>query len=182
MKVLVTGAAGFIGSHLTKSLIDDGHSVIGIDNFNSYYDVNLKHLRISHLINKPEFKCINMDLCHKENLSKFFEKNNFDVVINLAAQAGVRYSLENPDAYTDSNLVGFMNILEMVRKNAISHLIYASSSSVYGDNPQIPYKENHEVNKPVSLYAATKIANELLASSYSHLYNFSCIQNSNVIS
>ncbi len=173
MNILVTGAAGFIGAHLTKSLIDDGNNVFGIDNFNNYYDVDLKYLRIKHLINHPGFICKNIDLCDKKELSDFFNEHKFDIVINLAAQAGVRYSIENPHAYTDSNLVGFMNILEMVRGNKIPHLVYASSSSVYGNSLNIPYKESDVVNKPISLYAATKIANELLASSYSHLYNFS---------
>lgn len=173
MNILVTGAAGFIGAHLSKRLILENHNVIGIDNFNNYYDISLKQNRIKNLINDETFDCFNIDLCDTEKLKEVFDNNSFDVVINLAAQAGVRYSIENPDAYSESNLVGFMNILEAVRNNDIKHLIYASSSSVYGNSDDLPYKETHVVNKPISLYAATKVANELLAHSYSHLYNFS---------
>jgi UDP-glucuronate 4-epimerase len=173
MNILVTGAAGFIGSNLSLKLLDDSHNVVGVDNFNNYYDNALKKQRIRNLINNKSFICHEIDLCDQEAIRNLFTNNNFDVVINLAAQAGVRYSIDNPNAYTDSNLVGFMNILEAVRNHNISHLIYASSSSVYGNSPDVPYKESQIVNKPISLYAATKISNELLASSYSHLYNFS---------
>ena len=173
MKILVTGAAGFVGSHVTKKLLDDSNHIIGIDNFNNYYDNSLKYKRVSQLINNKSFQCLDIDLCNKKAIDVLFNEHAFDIVINLAAQAGVRYSIENPEAYTDSNLVGFMNILEAVRNNGIKHLIYASSSSVYGNSPNFPYKESQNVNQPISLYAATKVSNELLASSYSHLYDFS---------
>ena len=173
MKILVTGAAGFIGSHLSKILIKDGNQVLGIDNFNTYYDVDLKYSRLNKFVNHRNFICKNIDLCDKSQLEEIFKNNNFDTVVNLAAQAGVRYSITNPQSYLDSNLIGFMNILEAVRNYEIPHLIYASSSSVYGNSDNIPYSESQNINKPISLYAATKISNEVMASSYSHLYDFS---------
>lgn len=173
MKILVTGAAGFIGSHLSKKLIKGGNKVLGIDNFNTYYDVDLKYARLNKLVNHKNFICKNIDLCDKPQLEEIFKNNNFDIVVNLAAQAGVRHSIKNPQSYLDSNLIGFMNILEAVRNYKIPHLIYASSSSVYGNSDNIPYSESQNINKPISLYAATKISNEAMAFSYSHLYNFS---------
>tara|TARA_B100000989_G_scaffold42798_3_gene27267 strand:- start:1310 stop:2275 length:966 start_codon:yes stop_codon:yes gene_type:complete len=173
LKILVTGAAGFIGSHLSKKLIKGGNKVLGIDNFNTYYDVDLKYARLNKLVNHKNFICKNIDLCDKPQLEEIFKNNNFDIVVNLAAQAGVRYSIKNPQSYLDSNLIGFMNILEAVRNYKIPHLIYASSSSVYGNSDNIPYSESQNINKPISLYAATKISNEAMAFSYSHLYNFS---------
>ncbi len=173
MRILVTGAAGFIGAHLSKRLIIEGNHVVGLDNFNDYYDKNLKYSRIKNLISDDGFSCENIDLCNISSLEALFKRENFDVVVNLAAQAGVRYSITNPGAYVNSNLIGFMNILELVRNYQVPHLLYASSSSVYGNSPDIPYSEDQNINKPISLYAATKISNEVLASSYSHLYNFS---------
>lgn len=171
MMILVTGAAGFIGYHLSKRLIEEGQEVFGIDNLNNYYDVNLKKARLNQLIptRNFQFKCLNLN--NREEIFKLFQEQNFDCVVNLAAQAGVRYSLENPFAYIDSNLVGFANILEACRHNQPKHLIFASSSSVYGANKKIPFSVSDNVDNPVSLYAATKKANELMAHSYSHLYN-----------
>ena len=170
MKILVTGAAGFIGYHLIESLLKDGHEIIGLDNFNSYYDVNLKRARINN-INHTQFSLVEIDLVDKKNLISLFEKNDFDVVVNLAAQAGVRYSLTNPEKYIESNIIGFTNILEACRHNEIANLVYASSSSVYGMNFDVPFDEDHSVDHPVSLYAATKRSNELMAHTYSHLFN-----------
>lgn len=173
MKVLVTGVAGFIGFHLTQKLLDRGVEVIGIDNLNDYYDVSLKEGRLSQLAqnkHKENFEFIKMDLVDNVQIESLFNNNNFEVVINLAAQAGVRYSIENPRAYIDSNVVGFLNILEGCRNKKIKHLIYASSSSVYGANKKMPFSEIDSVDHPVSLYAATKKSNELLAHAYSHLY------------
>ena len=171
MTILVTGAAGFIGYHLCKRLLDDGHEVVGIDNLNDYYDVNLKFSRRDLLTSsgKP-FEFIAMDLADRDAMADLFKQKSFDRVVNLAAQAGVRYSLENPLAYIDANLVGFCNVLEGCRHNGIKHLIYASSSSVYGANTLQPFSEHHNVDHPVSLYAATKKANELMAHTYSNLY------------
>lgn len=185
-KVLVTGAAGFIGFYTAKKLIDLGYEVIGLDNINDYYDINLKYDRLKELgIDRTEakqennlvqssiyntFQFIRLNLEDRENLPALFKAHQFDSVINLAAQAGVRYSLENPMAYVDSNIVGFVNILEACRYNQIKHLVYASSSSVYGENDKIPFGENDQVDHPVSLYAASKKANELMAHTYSHLY------------
>ncbi len=171
MTVLVTGAAGFIGYHLCKRLLEDGHEVVGIDNLNDYYDVNLKFSRRDLLTSsgKP-FEFIEMDLADREAMAELFKQKSFDRVVNLAAQAGVRYSIENPLAYIDANLVGFCNVLEGCRHNDIKHLIYASSSSVYGANTLQPFSEHHNVDHPVSLYAATKKANELMAHTYSNLY------------
>jgi len=184
--VLVTGAAGFIGYFTMQRLLTEGYSVVGLDNINDYYDVNLKYARLKELgferagveqWNKEVYSNTNqkavfirLNLEDRENLPKLFEKYQFDAVIHLAAQAGVRYSLENPMAYVDSNLVGFVNILECCRYHKIKHLVYASSSSVYGENSKVPFSEEDRVDYPVSLYAATKKANELMAHTYSHLY------------
>ncbi|MGI6073638.1 MAG: NAD-dependent epimerase/dehydratase family protein, partial [Fermentimonas sp.] len=185
MKILVTGAAGFIGFHLAKRLLDEGHDVFGIDNLNDYYDTDLKFGRLDELgVNREDINCdgysisekysnfifIKMDLTEKEKLDNLFEEEMFDVVVNLAAQAGVRYSIINPGAYIESNLVGFFNILEACRHWPVKHLVYASSSSVYGANTKIPYSESDKTDSPVSLYAATKKSNELMAYAYSHLY------------
>lgn len=185
-KILVTGATGFIGFFTMKRLLDEGNSVIGLDNINDYYDVNLKYARLKELgFNRLESEewnkefssdlyshasFIRMNLEDRENLPRLFEKHQIEAVIHLGAQAGVRYSLENPMAYVDSNLVGFVNVLECCRHHKIKHLVYASSSSVYGENPKIPFSEEDRVDYPVSLYAATKKANELMAHTYSHLY------------
>ena len=169
-KVLVTGAAGFIGFHLSQLLMKQGYQVIGIDNLNDYYDVNLKYGRLEILEKEEAFTFYKMDLKDKEDIDNLFEKYKFDYVINLAAQAGVRYSLINPYAYVDSNLIGFVNILEACRHYPVKHLLYASSSSVYGGNKVAPFSTEHQVDHPVSLYAATKKSNELMAHTYSHLY------------
>ena len=187
MKILITGSAGFIGFHLSKQLIDLNHNVVGLDNINDYYDINLKQERLKQLgIKKSDsnkklnlcssekfknFKFIRMDLENKIELKKLFANQKFDVVCNLAAQAGVRYSIENPEAYIQSNIVGFLNILECSRHNNIKHLVYASSSSVYGSNKKFPFSVSDNVDNPISLYAATKKSNELMAHTYSHLYN-----------
>jgi UDP-glucuronate 4-epimerase len=170
-KILVTGAAGFIGSHLCHRLLADGHCVIGLDNLNDYYDVRLKEDRVRRLEGQPEFRFIKMDLVNRKDLSALFVQERFDRVAHLAAQPGVRYSLENPRAYIDSNIVGFANILEDCRHNEIQHLVYASSSSVYGANESVPFSVHDNVDHPLSLYAASKKANELMAHTYSHLYN-----------
>lgn len=168
---IITGAAGFIGSYLSKKLLEQGYKVIGIDNINNYYDVNLKYTRLEELKVFDNFTFIKADISDKEIMMKTFEEHKPNVVINLAAQAGVRYSIENPDAYIESNIVGFFNILEACRNNPVDHLIYASSSSVYGSNKKVPFEESDFVDHPVSLYAATKKSNELMAHTYSHLYN-----------
>lgn len=173
MKILVTGAAGFIGAALIERLITNGHSVVGIDNMNDYYDVSLKQDRLTE-IGSDQFQFIEMDLCERDAMDALFKKQQFEVVVNLAAQAGVRYSIENPNAYIDSNLVGFGNILEGCRNHGRPHLIYASSSSVYGKNKHFPFAESDRVDNPVSLYAATKKANELMAHSYVDLYDLRC--------
>lgn len=169
--VLVTGAAGFIGFHLTQKLCDQGYRVIGFDNLNNYYDVNLKKTRLKILEEYSSFSFEQGDLTDRVKVNKLFEKFNFKYVVNLAAQAGVRYSLTNPHAYLESNLHGFLNILEACRHNKTEHLIYASSSSVYGANKKMPFSVHHNVDHPISLYAATKKANELMAHTYSALYN-----------
>ncbi len=169
--ILITGSSGFIGFHLTQRLLQDGYSVIGIDNMNDYYDVFLKQARLEILKEKPNFQFFLLDLCDRTSMMDLFRENKITTVVNLAAQAGVRYSLENPHAYVDSNLVGFVNILEACRHHNIQHLVYASSSSVYGANKKIPFSTQDNVDNPVSLYAATKKANELMAHTYSHLYN-----------
>ncbi|MGL0822789.1 NAD-dependent epimerase [Vibrio vulnificus] len=170
MKYLVTGAAGFIGSATVKKLTEQGHDVVGIDNINDYYDVNLKQARLAR-IEHPLFSFIQLDIADREAMASLFATQQFDRVIHLAAQAGVRYSLENPHAYADSNLVGHLNILEGCRQTKVKHLIYASSSSVYGLNAKVPFATSDSVDHPVSLYAATKKSNELMAHSYSHLYD-----------
>jgi len=169
-KVLVTGAAGFIGFHLTNRLLANGHEVVGFDNLNDYYDVTLKHDRLKLLEGKPGFRFVKGDLADREAIAALFAEERFEIVANLAAQAGVRYSLINPHAYIDSNIQGFMNILEGCRHNQVKHLVYASSSSVYGANTRMPFSVHHNVDHPVSLYAATKKANELMAHTYSALY------------
>lgn len=167
MKILVTGAAGFIGSKLAFMLADRGDEVVGIDNINDYYDVRLKYGRLDEF---GKFRFIRMDLTDRDGLNKLFAEEHFERVVNLAAQAGVRYSITNPYAYLDSNLVGFMNILECCRHHGVQYLVYASSSSVYGMNSKVPFSEDDKVDTPVSLYAASKKANELMAHSYSKLY------------
>lgn len=187
MKILVTGVAGFIGAFVCKVLLDRGHQVVGIDNLNNYYDVNLKYGRLAFLGIEKE-KCIDnalvnsdlyslfhfvkLDIIDKQQLESLFDKQKFEVVCNLAAQAGVRYSIESPDTYIQSNVVGFANILECCRHFSVKHLVYASSSSVYGMNAKIPFSEIDKVDTPVSLYAATKKSNELMAYTYTHLYKF----------
>ena len=171
MKILVTGAAGFIGFHVSKYLMKRGDEVVGIDNINDYYDPNIKLGRLEMLKEFDTFSFQKMDISDKEAMEKLFNSHVFDGVINLAAQAGVRYSLENPHVYMESNIVGFLNVLEGVRHHNINHLVYASSSSVYGANTLQPFSEHHNIDHPVSLYAASKKANELMAHSYSHLYD-----------
>ena len=170
MKVLVTGAAGFIGFHTSQKLLARGDEVIGLDNLNSYYDVRLKEARLAQLSSAEGFRFVRAELSDLAALQRLFEAERFDAVMHLAAQAGVRYSLQNPHAYIDSNIVGFMNVLECARHSRVGHLVYASSSSVYGANTSMPFSVHQNVDHPVSLYAATKKANELMAHSYSHLY------------
>ena len=170
MKILVTGAAGFIGMHLSKVLLERGDEVVSIDNLNDYYDVQLKHDRLKQLEGFNKFTFIKMDMADRDAMAQLFKEQQFNRVVNLAAQAGVRYSLQNPHAYVDSNLVGFANILEGCRHNNVEHLVYASSSSVYGANTDMPFSVHHNVDHPVSLYAATKKSGELMAHTYSHLY------------
>jgi UDP-glucuronate 4-epimerase len=167
---LITGTAGFIGFYLSKRFLEQGCSVIGIDNINDYYDVNLKYDRLGKLKPYENFTFIKTDISDKDRVMKIFEEYKPNVVVNLAAQAGVRYSIENPDVYIQSNIIGFYNILEACRYNPVDHLIYASSSSVYGANKKVPFEETDFVDNPVSLYAATKKSNELMAHTYSHLY------------
>ena len=169
-KIIVTGSAGFIGFHLSKSLLNKGYEVIGIDNMNNYYDVELKKSRLNQLNEIKHFTFEKIDISDKKSLNKIFKLYNPNKVVNLAAQAGVRYSIENPYAYVDSNLVGFINIIEMCRNYNIENLVYASSSSVYGGNKKFPFSTDDRVNKPLALYGATKRANELIAHSYSHLF------------
>jgi len=188
MKILVTGTAGFIGFHLANRLLNDGHEVIGLDNINDYYDVRLKYARLSdaginekdidwnkYVISEkyPKYRFIKMNIEDKEQIENLFSTEKFDVVCNLAAQPGVRYSLENPHLYVQSNIVGFLNILEGCRHNNVKHLVYASSSSVYGLNEKMPLSTSDNVDHPISLYAATKKSNELMAHTYSHLFNLS---------
>ena len=173
-RVIVTGAAGFIGFHLSMRLLKDGCHVTGIDNLNPYYDVNLKKARLEKLTPFENFSFYNMDISDKKSLEEIFNNTKYDVVVNLAAQAGVRYSIENPHAYVDSNIVGFVNLLESCRHNDVKHLVFASSSSVYGANTKMPFSVHNNVDHPVSLYAATKKANELMAHAYSHLYGMHC--------
>lgn len=169
MKVLVTGAAGFIGARLIE-LLDDKNEIIGIDNLNDYYDISLKMSRLERINKKNNFQFLKMDLADKDSIMRLFSEEQFDVIIHLGAQAGVRYSIDNPFAYIDSNIFGMMNVLEGARNNPVKHLIYASSSSVYGGNTKVPFSTNDSVDHPVSLYAATKKSNELMAHSYSNLY------------
>lgn len=168
---LVTGAAGFIGYYLSKRLLEDGHKVVGVDNINDYYDISLKYERLNLIKDHDNFIFYKEDISNKEKMEEIFKEHKFDYVINLAAQAGVRYSIENPDAYINSNVIGFYNILELVRHYPVKHLVYASSSSVYGANKKVPFEETDNVDNPVSLYAATKKSNELMAYTYSHLYD-----------
>jgi len=169
--ILVTGAAGFIGSNVSHYLLDRGETVIGLDNLNDYYDVSLKKARLARLQDKDRFTFVRMNLEDRGGMAELFEQHRFSRVVHLGAQAGVRYSLENPHAYIDSNITGTMNILEGCRHNGCKHLVYASSSSVYGANTTMPFSTHHNVDHPVSLYAASKKANELMAHTYSHLYN-----------
>lgn len=170
MKILVTGAAGFIGMHTVERLLARGDEVVGLDNLNDYYDPALKQARLDRLTPHPGFRFVKLDVADRAGIESLFAEQRFERVIHLAAQAGVRYSLQNPHAYVDSNLVGFMNILEGCRHGGVQHLVYASSSSVYGGNTRMPFSEHDSVDHPVSLYAATKKANELMAHTYSHLY------------
>ena len=169
-KILVTGAAGFIGSYLTVRLLERGDEVVGLDNLNDYYEVSLKDARLARFSDHENFRFVKMDLSDREGMESLFAEEKFDKVVNLAAQAGVRYSLENPHAYIDSNIVGFTNILEGCRHHQVKHLVYASSSSVYGANETMPFSVHDNVDHPLSLYAASKKANELMAHTYSHLY------------
>jgi UDP-glucuronate 4-epimerase len=170
MKVLLTGAAGFIGMATALRLLARGDEVVGLDNLNDYYDVALKQARLAQLTPHPRFRFVKLDLADRPGMAALFDAERFDRVVHLAAQAGVRYSLKNPNAYIDSNIVGFMNVLEGCRHTAVQHLVYASSSSVYGGNTKMPFSEHDGVDHPVSLYAATKKANELMAHTYSHLF------------
>ena len=171
MKILITGTAGFIGSKLAENLLDAGYNIYGIDNLNDYYDVNLKMNRLKQLKNYKNFSFLKIDISNFDELDKAFKNFKTDKVVNLAAQAGVRYSLENPNAYIQANISGFMNVLECCRYNNVSGLIYASSSSVYGGNSKVPFSTFDNVDNPISIYAVTKKANELMANTYSHLYN-----------
>jgi UDP-glucuronate 4-epimerase len=173
-KILITGAAGFIGSSLGKRLLDRGDNVTGIDNINDYYDVNLKLARLQQLQEREEFRFVKRDLQDRSGMERLFAEGGFDAVVNLAAQAGVRYSLKNPYSYIDSNIVGFLNVLEGCRHNNVGHLVFASSSSVYGANTKMPFSVHDNVDHPVSLYAATKKANELMSHTYASLYKIPC--------
>ncbi len=175
MKILVTGTAGFIGMHTAHRLIAEGHEVFGLDNFNRYYDVDLKRARHASLVSTGSFECLEADLCDAEALNAYFDKHRFDVVCHLAAQAGVRYSLQHPEVYENSNLRGFLNILEACRHHDTPRLVYASSSSVYGGNTKLPFCETDPVDHPVNLYAATKKANELMAHTYTHLFKIQTV-------
>ena len=174
MNILITGAAGFIGSTLALRLLERGDTVYGIDNLNDYYSVALKEARLARLTKNPNFRFHKLDIADRDGVAKLFSENQFDVVMNLAAQAGVRYSLVNPHAYVDANLVGFVNLMEGCRHSKVGHFVFASSSSVYGANTKQPFSEHDNVDHPVSLYAASKKANELMAHSYAHLFGMSC--------
>jgi UDP-glucuronate 4-epimerase len=169
-KILVTGAAGFIGFHVARRLLSDGREVVGVDNMNSYYDPKLKEARLEHLKRNPEFSFVKLDLADRAASKTLFEHHRFPLVVHLAAQAGVRYSLQNPHIYVDANISGFTNVLEGCRHNSCRHLVFASSSSVYGANTKLPFSVRDNVDHPISLYAASKKANELMAHAYSHLY------------
>lgn len=171
MKILVTGAAGFIGMHVTKRLLEQGNEVVGVDNLSDYYDVKLKDNRLKQLASCSGFRFVKLDIADRAGMDALFAAEKFHRVVNLAAQPGVRYSLKNPHAYISSNITGFMNVLEGCRHNGVEHLVYASSSSVYGSHTKMPFSEHDNVDHPVSLYAATKKSNELMAHSYSHLYD-----------
>lgn len=173
MNIMITGAAGFIGAALAFRLLERGDEVYGVDNLNNYYDVRLKEARLARLTGS-RFKFHKLDIADRQGMAELFRKQRFDTVVNLAAQAGVRYSLENPHAYVDANLVGFVNVLEGCRHSGVRHLVFASSSSVYGANTRLPFSEHDNVDHPVSLYAATKKANELMAHCYAHLYHLPC--------
>ncbi len=168
--VLVTGAAGFIGSHVAAKLLDQGREVVGLDNLNNYYDPSLKEARLARLTGRPGFRFERLDITDRDGMARLFARERFDGVVHLAAQAGVRYSIENPAAYTDTNITGFLTVLEGCRHTKVGHLVYASSSSVYGANTELPFRTSDSVDNPVSLYAATKKANELMAHTYSHLF------------
>ena len=170
MKILVTGAAGFIGMHVAQRLLERGDEAVGVDNLNDYYDVGLKEARLARLAPRPGFRFVRLDLAERGAVEQLFAAERFDRVVHLAAQPGVRYSLKNPHAYVESNVLGFLNVLEGCRHNGVAHLVYASSSSVYGGNVRMPFSEHDNVDHPVSLYAATKKSNELMAHTYSHLY------------
>ena len=173
-KFLVTGCAGFIGYHLAKRLLDNGSELVGLDNLNAYYDPNLKRARLAQLESRPTFRFAKLDLADREAVEHLFQTEKFDVVLHMAAQAGVRYSLTNPFAYVDANLVGFATVLEGCRHSSVRHLVFASSSSVYGANTKMPFSVHDNVDHPLSLYAATKKANELMAHTYAHLYGLPC--------
>lgn len=174
MHVMITGVAGFIGSTLAMRLLDRGDRVTGIDNMNDYYDVTLKEARLARFMDNPNFRFEKLDIADRPGMERLFKANRFDAVMNLAAQAGVRYSIENPASYVDANLVGFANVLEGCRHSGVKHCVFASSSSVYGANTKQPFSEHDNVDHPVSLYAASKKANELMAHSYAHLYGLPC--------
>ena len=171
MKILITGAAGFIGFHVAERLLTQGHAVVGLDNLNDYYEVSLKQARLARIESRPNFRFIQLDLADRAAMAELFAREKFERVIHLGAQAGVRYSIDNPHAYADANLVGHLNVLEGCRQNGVGHLLYASSSSVYGLNRKTPFSTSDSVDHPVSLYAATKKANELMSHSYAHLYD-----------
>ena len=171
MKILITGAAGFIGLHVAERLLAQGHDVVGIDNLNDYYDVNLKRARLARIETQLNFRFLKLELADRAAMAELFARERFERVIHLGAQAGVRYSIDNPHAYADANLVGHLNVLEGCRQNGVGHLLYASSSSVYGLNRKTPFSTSDSVDHPVSLYAATKKANELMSHSYAHLYD-----------
>lgn len=173
-RILITGAAGFIGYHLAKAVAGNGDSVTGVDNLSDYYDVNLKRARLAQLEQCGNFKFLNIDIADRKTMTELFRESRFEVVVNLAAQAGVRYSLKNPYSYIDSNIVGFTNVLEGCRHHQVNHLVFASSSSIYGMNSKIPFAVSHNADHPVSLYAASKKANELMAHTYAHLYGLPC--------
>ena len=171
MKILITGVAGFIGFHVAERLLAQGHAVVGLDNLNDYYEVSLKLARLARIESRPNFRFIRLDLADRAAMAELFAREKFERVIHLGAQAGVRYSIDNPHAYADANLVGHLNVLEGCRQNGVGHLLYASSSSVYGLNRKTPFSTSDSVDHPVSLYAATKKANELMSHSYAHLYD-----------